>query len=69
MKTKDKTPWEGCRFGEAHNFSLRCAELRDSNPYKQPALEAIMTEWSRNCGIGLLVRPKFELPLNGRSSV
>jgi|SRR6266849_2382462 len=42
VKTKEEIPWEGRRFGEAHNFALRCAELRDSNPYKQPAFDCMI---------------------------
>jgi hypothetical protein len=52
MANNDEVPWESRCLTEAHKFSLRCVELRDSNPYGRPFLDEIiptlMTElWDR----------------------
>src|SRR5579859_7647861 len=38
----DDTPWEARSYFAAHEFARRCAELRDSNPYDQVALDHII---------------------------
>ena len=40
--TDEDIPWEAGYLRDGHAFAERCAHYRDSNPYGQPALEAIM---------------------------
>lgn len=42
MATEQEMPWEGRCSDEAYKFALRCAQLRDTNPYILSALELIM---------------------------
>ena len=44
MASENEVPWEGRCLNVAHEFALRCVELRDSNPYDRPILEEIMPD-------------------------
>jgi hypothetical protein len=67
MTTEQEIPWEGRCLNEAHQFALRCLELRDSNPYDRPALEVIisnlMTELWDRCFSQSEIRAAFERAL------
>ena len=39
----EEVPWEGRCSSAAYEFALLCKELKDSNPYDQPALMNIAT--------------------------
>src|SRR5262249_51646717 len=43
-KVAFNTPWEGHCINEAHKFASKCSELRNINPYSEPALERIMND-------------------------
>jgi hypothetical protein len=45
-KSEEELPWEVACTHEVHGFAHRCAVLRDSNPYDQPALDYMMVSFA-----------------------
>jgi hypothetical protein len=44
VTTKNETPWETLRTDAAHQFALRCFDLKKSNPYSRPFLDDIIAD-------------------------